>query len=259
MLSAVKSVVKRALRKGASFSYPKKCTVCGNKVKAFVPLPEYYVLSAKKYGFPYSADQGETLNYKEYSCPLCSASDRDRLYALYLQRHIDPRKQYKLLDIAPAITLRKYLKKKENVSYRSADLFSEDVDDTGVDITDMKIYENGSFDIFICSHVLEHVVDDRKAMRELKRVLKSDGFGIAMVPIVMGLEKIDEDPTVTDVAERWRRFGQDDHLRLYTKAAFTERLKESGFRVTELTVKEFGEDVFFKHGISPTSVLYIVN
>ena len=191
-------------------------------------------------------------------CPNCGASDRDRLYALYISTHIDSMRNYRVLDIAPANALRNFLKGFPNFIYRSADLIDKDVDDTGVDITDMKIYADQSFDIFLCSHVLEHVPDDRKAMGELNRILKKDGFGIAMVPIVLSITAIDEDPSLTDTAERWKRFGQDDHVRLYSKAGFVNRLEESGFIVKSITVDDYDWKVFSKYGISSKSVLYIV-
>ena len=73
--------------------------------------------------------------------------------------------------------------------------------------------QNGQFDFFICSHVLEHIPDDIKAMKELCRVLKTGGKGIAMVPINFEVEKTLEDPG-TNVAARWKYLGQDDHVRI---------------------------------------------
>lgn len=259
MTSILKSLVGRVTYSLFSSGYSKECAVCGKKVKKFIPLPEYYANQAKRYNFKYTIEEAETISEKEYSCPHCGASDRDRLYALYLEKHINPAKSYKILDIAPAPALRNYLKAKPNVNHRSADLLQEDVDDRGVDVTNMKNYGDDSFDIFICSHVLEHVDDDAKAMRELRRVLKADGFGIAMVPIITTIDAIDEDPSLTDEGERWRRFGQSDHVRLYSKKGFTDRLKENGFKVTEHTASDFSKDDFFRNGISPKSVLYIVN
>jgi SAM-dependent methyltransferase len=258
MIHTAKKIAKSILYTLASSTYSKQCSVCGKKVKSFYPLLDYYFENARRYNYPYSADEAETLNYKEYSCPYCGAADRDRLYALYLSRTLNPQREYKLLDIAPAKSLRNYLKKSKNILYRSADLFDKDVDDTGVDLMNMKNYPKESFDIFICSHVLEHVEDDRKAMKELHRILKGDGFGIAMVPIVLSINAIDEDPGLTDVQERWRRFGQDDHVRLYSREGFKSRLKECGFTVNEITVADFGKNDFFQYGISPKSVLYIV-
>lgn len=258
MMLTVKKAVRMVSDAFFSAAYKKECSVCAKKVKNFEPLSSYYKNQAALYNFPFSADEAETLNYKEYTCPYCGASDRDRLYALYIQQNTNPEKQYKLLDIAPAPALRNFLKRKNNITYRSADLLQNDVDDTGVDIMNMKIYADKSFDIFICSHVLEHVESDIQAMRELNRILTDKGFGIAMVPIILTVNIIDEDPGLTDDSERWRRFGQQDHVRLYSKNGFTERLEKSGFKVNEYNIEYFGSEKFKKFGIDNKSVLYIV-
>ena len=130
--------------------------------------------------------------------------------------------------------------------------------DDRVDVMDMNTYGDNQFDFFICSHVLEHVVDDKKALGELYRVLKPRGQGVLMVPIVLGVEKIDEDPSITDPAERWRRFGQYDHVRLYSKRGFLDRVSEAGFRIYEHGWEYFGEDVFTRNGVNRQSKLYIV-
>ena len=140
--------------------------------------------------------------------------------------------------------------------YRTADLYAEGVDDR-VDITDLACYPTGSVDLFLCSHVLEHVVDDRLAMRELRRILKPGGQGILLVPIVLGLDEVDEDPAVTDPTERWRRFGQDDHVRLYSRREFRRRLRETGFAVRELGIGHFGRRQFAAQGITKQSILYV--
>jgi SAM-dependent methyltransferase len=91
-------------------------------------------------------------------------------------------------------------------------------------------FPDDHFDVVICSHVLEHVPDDRKAMHELRRVLKPGGLAILLVPMA-DMPVTDEDPTVTDPAERLRRFGQFDHVRTYGRDYF-DRLREAGFTVT---------------------------
>ena len=78
-----------------------------------------------------------------------------------------------------------------------------------------------------------------------------------MVPIILTIDQIDEDPNVTDVAERWRRFAQDDHVRLYSKAGFIKRVKSAGFRVKQLGIEYFGVSAFKQYGITRKSVLYI--
>jgi SAM-dependent methyltransferase len=214
----------------------------------------------EKFGFLYGYDDFETLNPNQYFCPKCGASDRDRLYALYLARMIDQdftESPIKILDIAPAQGLKQFLLKYPNIEYQSADIHMEDVDII-VDVSDMIIIDKESYDFFICSHVLEHVTDDQKALSELYRILKPGGSGILMVPINLRLDKIREDPSVTDIGERWRRFGQDDHIRLYSKRGFIERCEEAGFTLHQYGIEFFGEDVFFLHGISPRSILYVV-
>jgi ubiquinone/menaquinone biosynthesis C-methylase UbiE len=130
--------------------------------------------------------------------------------------------------------------------------------DDRVDVTDMCTYADNQFDFFICSHVLEHVMDDRKALGELYRVLKPMGQGILMVPIVLGIEEIDEDPSITDDAERWRRFGQHDHVRLYSKHGFIDRVSEAGFRIHQHGWEYFGKEVFTRNGVASQSILYVV-
>lgn len=129
--------------------------------------------------------------------------------------------------------------------------------DDKVDITQMDCYSDGRFDLIVCSHVLEHVPDDAKAIRELNRILAHNGVAILMVPILLGLQQTDEDPSVTDVNERWRRFGQDDHIRMYEREDFLKRLRAGGFQVKNLDVATFGHEIFKQCGITEQSVLYI--
>lgn len=210
----------------------------------------------KESGSLFSIDDFETLNYKEYSCPYCQSTDRERLYQLYLQTHLDKNNLYKLLDIAPSTGLSKKLKSLACIDYRSADLYLEA--DDKVDIMNMDIYEGNKFDIFICSHVLEHVQDDKAALKELYRILKPGGLGITMVPIVLAAKDIDEDPHLDDITERWRRFAQYDHVRLYSKEGFMCRLQDVGFSVQEIKFDYFDKKKFVVHGLSKKSVLYIV-
>jgi SAM-dependent methyltransferase len=234
------------------------CIVCNTSFRGkFQPISEYYMENILRTGYPYRYHEAETINNKEYTCPFCDSVDRDRLYAFYLDKNMPKDRINKLLDIAPSQPLKKFISIHPQIKYRSADLSMEGVDDI-IDIMDMKIYPDNTFDIFICSHVLEHVLDDRKAMKELHRILKSDGFGICMVPIVISIKDIDEDITITDPDERWRRFGQEDHVRLYSRQGFIDRLVEAGFKVEQCTVENFSLREFILNGISPRSVLYIV-
>jgi SAM-dependent methyltransferase len=168
----------------------------------------------------------------------------------------------RIIDFAPSAPLSAFIRRRiadsaPPVSYRTADYSGIGVDDQ-VDITDLQPYADGQFDFFICSHVLEHVTDDRKALSELRRILQPGGKGILMVPIIPSLNEVDEAPNVSDEGERWRRFGQDDHVRIYSKNGFIERVVQSGFEVQQLGKDFFSEASFSRAGITPQSVLYIV-
>lgn len=233
------------------------CIGCGRHWIAFKPFPEEWVKLLKDAGWPYSLDDAETLNYRQYTCYGCGINDRDRMYLLYLERELEKNKPIQVVEFAPTPVLSRYFKKHPNVTHRTADLFMENVNDK-LDLQDLSAYQNGQFDMFICSHILEHVDDDRKAMRELYRTLKKGGTGIAMVPIINQVEKTHEDITITDPQLKLRYFGQGDHVRLYAKKDFIERLVEAGFKVRLLDSEYFGPGVFEKNAISPGSVLYIV-
>jgi SAM-dependent methyltransferase len=240
---------------------PLLCPVCEARVEAFVPLfttlPTLHrELSEAGYEL---FDAGETLNSDAYTCPVCSASDRCRIYALWISdwlRNERPRGRVKLVDFAPTNSLSRFLRAR--FDYRSADLFSPAADDR-VDLEDMAIYADGRFDAFICSHVLEHVRDDRKAMRELHRILAPGGWGIAMAPINTRATETDEETTPLSDGERLRRFGQADHLRFYSAADFKRRLSEAGFDVESIPASAIAGTAPARYGIHPRSVLYVVH
>ena len=232
------------------------CPVC-RKATNMLALPTVYLAKMLEHRCIHNIFLAETLNIEHYSCSNCGASDRDRLYALYLEKYLSQKKSISLVDVAPANQLAHFIRQFTNVSYRSTDLHMEVVDDLQ-DITDMHLYANEQFDFFICSHVLEHIPDDKKAMAELYRILKKGGSGIAMVPINFGVTETLEDPTITDVAIRWKLFGQYDHVRMYAKNNFILRLNEIGFHVELLDINYFGAEVFKIAAIFQSSVLYIV-
>ena len=236
----------------------RTCSVCSSRFPNFLPLPVKYFDVFHRLKVFYSLEDFETLNVGQYSCPVCQCSDRDRLYALYIARFLPMQegRPLRILEIAPAPILSKLLRDLPNVQYRSADLYSELADDK-VDITDMHLYPDEYFDFIVCSHVLEHVPDDAKAIAELHRVLAPGGRAILMVPILTTIHETDEDPDEKSVDERWARFGQDDHVRMYAKEDFLGRLRNGRFVVESFDSARFGEGVFRMHGITEASILYI--
>lgn len=236
----------------------KICSCCGAFVDAYVPLPNYYEEQNKKYGVVH-VSRPEMVNIEAYSCPACGAADRERAYAIWMARELDRDSVFSILDIAPAASLQNFIKREfPNANYKTMDLYMENVDFHS-DIMDMKEIPSGSIDFFICSHVLEHVRDDIQAMRELKRILRPDGKGILVVPIDLDADSFDEDPDCEDIGERWRRFGQDDHVRRYTRETYLERLCSVGFHVTEIQKDYFGERSMRENDLLDTSTVYIVS
>jgi len=254
-------VIDKPANKQVEISKPYFCPVCNQKVSHFDRLPDVYYELLDKYQFIHPCYNGETINVLKYSCPNCGAADRDRLYALYLNlffEKIDKKIKHKFIDFAPAKSLSNFIKKNDFFEYRTADLFMEGVDDK-VDLTNLNIYDDNSVDFFICSHMLEHIEEDIKAMKELFRVLKDTGSGILMVPINLALKQIYENPAITTEEGRWKHFGQNDHIRMYSKQGFMDRVKSVGFKINEYNIDFFGKETFEKNGIHPRSVLYVVS
>src|SRR5688500_7498752 len=67
--------------------HPCWCPVCDTKPTAFSPLPKSYLKNALRYGFEH-LENAETLSLHAYTCPACGASDRERLYALWIDQQI---------------------------------------------------------------------------------------------------------------------------------------------------------------------------
>nr|BFD66484.1 class I SAM-dependent methyltransferase [Bdellovibrio sp. HAGR004] len=233
--------------------------LCQSKNKGLNPLPDFYRQNAEKFGYVHYG-KGEMTALETYSCKQCGASDRERLYAYWLrakQSQDGDCSRKALIHFAPEAGLSTFLKKTALYGrYETADLMMEDVSHR-VDLMKLPFGEN-SYDFFICSHVLEHVDDDAAAIQELYRITKVGGGGILMAPIITDLPRTIEDPTVKDEEERWRRFGQNDHVRLYNRFGYLERIRAQGFRVELLGKDFFGRKLFNKLGLKASSVLYVV-
>lgn len=179
-------------------------------------------------------------------CPKCGLLARHRLIWLFLKNETGLfADETSLLHFAPEEFFQKQFRLMTNLSYVSADLNSPNAM-LKMDITDISFRDN-VFDMILCSHVLEHIQDDRKAMSEMFRVLKSGGLLIAVVPIKR--EQTLEDPSVTSPGERKRLFGQEDHVRQYGRD-FAEKLQQAGFSVKVIDyVDELGSELKDKYAL----------
>jgi predicted SAM-dependent methyltransferase len=134
-------------------------------------------------------------------------------------------------------------------SYITADLSNPQAM-VRMDVTDIR-FPDDTFDVIYCSHVLEHVQEDRRAIREFYRVLKPGGWAILLVPITAN--RTLEDPSVVDPAERLKLYGMKDHVRRYGPD-YVDRLREAGFEVTTTTASQLCEyDDIVRMGLTSES------
>ena len=184
------------------------CPVCQHKFRRFVT--------------------GGVIPRPHAACPVCRCLERDRLAWLYLENKTDlyDGRPKRLLHIAPEPRFAAKFRQVKSLDYLSADL-SSPLAMVHFDITSIP-YPDESFDVIYCSHVLEHVSNDRQAMAEFQRVLRAGGWAMVMVPIEGNVTH--EDPTISTPAARLRAFGQEDHVRIYG-ADIVDRLRRAGFDV----------------------------
>ncbi len=161
----------------------------------------------------------------------------------------------KVLHMAPEQCFLKPFKKL-NHNYITADIHSP-IADVKADLTSLPFKDN-SFDIIFCNHVLEHIQDDTKAMKELYRVMKKGGMGIFQVPQDLNRATTFEDNTIIDPRERAKIFGQYDHVRVYGRDYF-EKLRSVGFLVEEVNYSQhISEELIDTYRLTKGEILPVV-
>lgn len=201
-----------------------ECPFCGWHFRRFKPAGFHYPVIIEK-----QVIGGHW--HRDNVCPRCMSNARERLAYLFLKDRTSLFQQpTRLLHVAPEPQLASALKRSPNIRYVSADLMSPTVM-SHFDIQQMP-FRNQTFDVVICNHVMEHVGDDSVAMAEVHRILKPDGWALLQVPVALALDRTIEDPTATTDQQRIERFGQEDHVRLYARTDYIERLEAVGFAVT---------------------------
>nr|WP_320120604.1 class I SAM-dependent methyltransferase [uncultured Marinifilum sp.] len=215
-----------------------ECPVCGGHFRKFLP-----------YGYTKATGRDNCL------CPKCLSLERHRLMWLYLNKETDFfSKNLKVLHIAPEQCFYKRFKALTNLDYTTADLESP-IADVHFDVQKIPFAEE-TYDVVICNHVMEHVTDDAKAMSEIYRVLKPNGFAILQVPMDTDNPNTMEDPNVTDPKEREKLYRQKDHVRLYG-LDYSDRLSAAGFNVVARKyAQELDTDLAEKYRLPMDEIFY---
>lgn len=212
------------------------CNVCGRSFRKFLPY-------------------GRVNPRPNALCPNCLTLERHRLMWLFLQEKTDFfTSKLKVLHVAPELCFIHRFESLPNLEYITGDIESP-LAKVKFDLHEIP-FEDNTFDVAFCNHVMEHVKDDIRCMREINRVLKPGGWAIIQSPIMKSGETY-EDPTITNPAEREKAFGQDDHVRMYGDD-YPQRLRKAGFSVKEFHLqKEIGAETVEKYALPENEVIYL--
>lgn len=183
-------------------------------------------------------------------CLNCGARERHRLQHLWvIEGGGDKLAGQRILHFAPEKAVMRRMR--GNPLYETADLMQKGVTHS-VDITDVAL-PGATYDIVMANHVLEHIQDDRRAMRELFRLLKPGGLALLSVPINATRQATYENPAIVSPDGRWAHFSAHDHVRYYG-LDFAGRLAEAGFQVETFRVSPEEE---VRYGLLRDEWIYI--
>ncbi|HEX6370212.1 MAG TPA: methyltransferase domain-containing protein [Longimicrobium sp.] len=217
-------IARRILHTGMNLGNARECPMCGWTGLQFHPNG-----TSRKYRY-------------DARCPRCRSLERHRLVWVLLHDELQGMRP-ETLHVAPEPCIEPWLRSISS-RYLSMDLYKPAM--ARMDLTKMTL-EDASFSLIWCSHVLEHIPDDRAAMAEMFRVCRPGGTVVVQVPVWRQVTY--ENPSVTTREERLAHFYQDDHVRLYGMDV-VRRLEEAGFVVDVRRAQNLDPEVIQRHGLS---------
>lgn len=171
--------------------------------------------------------------------PFSLSLERHRLQWLFMKERTNffTADKLKVLHVAPEQCFLERFRKQKNLDYTTGDLFSP-LADVKMDLHEIP-FDDNTFDVVFCNHVLEHVEDYHQCMTELHRVMKPGGWGIFQVPIDYNRYRTFEDPSITSEEDRLKYYRQKDHVRLFG-LDYEDHLANAGFVVK---AENFGDNL----------------
>jgi predicted SAM-dependent methyltransferase len=204
----------------------RKCYVCGNTFGHFI---KYKGGSAF---FPEWISKLEMVgsDVDNFGCPYCGSFDRERHLFMYFDKlHLwEKMKGSGILHFAPEYHLSRKIEDQKPGTYVKGDLFPKDATIVKVDATAIS-YQDNTFDLVIANHILEHIPDYQKALREIYRVMKPGGTAILQTPFSKVLTSNFEDAAITTPSLRAYFYAQHDHVRVFGERALLNALQQAGF------------------------------
>lgn len=236
------------------FAASRECCLCGKRAARFLPY---------RGGWDAAAPVLRLLNVigsdlDNYQCPWCGCNDRERHLWLYLSRAqaLPDLAGMDILHFAPEAHIARFIRSKSARSYQQADLFPVHEGTLRVDLQAMP-FQDGSFDLVIANHVLEHVADENRALNEIRRVLRPGAWAILQTPYSPVLEGTLSDAGVVTPEARLHLFGQEDHVRFFGRD-FVERICRAGFRSRVLQHDQALPDLdVVRFGVNPREPLLL--
>ncbi len=188
--------------------------------------------------------------------PASLSLERHRLLWLFLKEKTDffSDREQKVLHVAPEQCFLNRFRERKNLDYITGDIVSP-IADVKMDLHSIPFGDN-TFDVVLCNHVLEHVDNHKRCMREIYRVLKPGGWAVMQVPMDYNREETYEDPTIVTEEERLKHYWQKDHVRLFGMD-YPDLLKDAGFTVEEVNMqKELPEGMAERYALPEREPIY---
>lgn len=230
------------------------CYICGHTFNHFYPFRDGWK-SISPFIIELRGIGSDVINFR---CPFCGSHDRERHLFMYFDK-LDLWSHFKdgcVLHFAPESHLAKKIEHHRPVTYVKADISPDRIDVQKIDATDIP-FPDSEFDFIICNHILEHIIDDRRALSELFRVLKPGGYAVLQTPYSSVLAESFCDPAINTEELRKHYYGQEDHVRYYGRDIF-QKIEKAGFSLRLTRHQDIlPEPDHFYYGVNPKEDLIL--